>query len=93
LAADGRSRAFDDAATGYGRGEGCGLVVLKRLSDAVRDGDLIHGVLAGSAVNHDGRSNGLTAPNGLAQQAALRSALADGQRCSARSALPCGHPG
>ncbi|VVT32020.1 conserved hypothetical protein [Sphingomonas aurantiaca] len=77
LAADGRSRAFDDAATGYGRGEGCGLVVLKRLSDAVRDGDLIHGVLAGSAVNHDGRSNGLTAPNGLAQQAVLRSALAD----------------
>ncbi|MEG8024091.1 polyketide synthase [Sphingomonas aurantiaca] len=77
LAADGRSRAFDDDATGYGRGEGCGLVVLKRLSDAVRDGDLIHGVLAGSAVNHDGRSNGLTAPNGLAQQAVLRSALAD----------------
>jgi len=62
LAADGRSRAFDDAASGYGRGEGCGLVLLKRLDDAVRDGDRIDAVLAGSAVNHDGRSNGLTAP-------------------------------
>jgi amino acid adenylation domain-containing protein/non-ribosomal peptide synthase protein (TIGR01720 family) len=77
LAADGRSRAFDDAATGYGRGEGCGLVVLKRLEDALRDGDPIQAVLAGSAVNHDGRSNGLTAPNGLAQQAVIRAALDD----------------
>ncbi|MFM8332695.1 MAG: type I polyketide synthase, partial [Candidatus Methylumidiphilus sp.] len=77
LAPDGRSRAFDQAASGYGRGEGCGLLVLKRLEDAERDGDRIHAVLAGSAVNHDGRSNGLTAPNGLAQQAVLRAALAD----------------
>jgi acyl transferase domain-containing protein len=77
LAADGRSRAFDDSASGYGRGEGCGLLVLKRLADAERDGDCIHAVLAGSAVNHDGRSNGLTAPNGLAQQNVIRTALAD----------------
>ncbi|WP_313918242.1 non-ribosomal peptide synthetase/type I polyketide synthase [Tahibacter sp.] len=79
LAADGRSRAFDDRASGYGRGEGCGLLVLKRLDDALRDGDPVHALLAGSAVNHDGRSNGLTAPNGLAQQAVIRAALADAQ--------------
>lgn len=77
LAADGRSRAFDDAASGYGRGEGCGLLVLKRLEDAEHDSDRIQAVLAGSAVNHDGRSNGLTAPNGVAQQAVIRTALAD----------------
>jgi len=77
LAADGRSRAFDAAANGYGRGEGAGLLVLKRVADAERDGDRILAVLAGSAVNHDGRSNGLTAPNGLAQQAVIRAALAD----------------
>ncbi|MDR3516548.1 MAG: amino acid adenylation domain-containing protein [Azospirillaceae bacterium] len=77
LAPDGRSRAFDAAAAGYGRGEGCGLLVLKRVADAERDGDRILAVLAGSAVNHDGRSNGLTAPNGLAQQAVIRAALHD----------------
>lgn len=77
LAADGRSRAFDAAANGYGRGEGGGLLVLKRVADAERDGDRILAVLAGSAVNHDGRSNGLTAPNGLAQQAVIRAALSD----------------
>jgi acyl transferase domain-containing protein/acyl carrier protein len=75
LSPDGRCKTFDASADGYGRGEGCGLVVLKRLSDAKRDRDLIWGVIAGSAVNQDGRSNGLTAPNGRAQQALLRAAL------------------
>jgi acyl transferase domain-containing protein len=77
LAADGRCRTFDASASGYGRGEGCGLLVLKRLEDAQRDGDRVLALLAGSAVNHDGRSNGLTAPNGVAQQAVIRAALAD----------------
>ncbi|WP_198161787.1 type I polyketide synthase [Sphingomonas sp. TDK1] len=77
LAPDGRCKTFDDRADGYGRGEGCGVVVLKRLDDALRDGDRIRAVLRGSAVNHDGRSNGLTAPNGLAQEAVIKAALAN----------------
>ena len=76
LAPDGVSRAFDAAASGYGRGEGCGLVVLKRLADAEADGDRILAILRGSAVNHDGTSNGLTAPNPGAQEAVIRAALA-----------------
>ncbi|HKF49641.1 MAG TPA: type I polyketide synthase [Terracidiphilus sp.] len=76
LAPDGRSKAFDAAADGYGRGEGCGIVVLKRLSDATRDGDKIWAVLKGSAVNHDGASGGLSVPNGPAQETVLRKALA-----------------
>ena len=75
LASDGRCKTFDAAADGYGRGEGCGIVVLKPLADAQRDGDPIWAVIPGSAVNQDGRSNGLTAPNGLAQEALLRAAL------------------
>jgi acyl transferase domain-containing protein len=59
------------------RGEGCGVVILKRLSDALADGDNIMAVVRGSAVNHDGRSSGLTAPNGPAQQAVIRQALAN----------------
>ncbi len=76
LADDGRCKTFDAAANGYVRGEGCGIVVLKRLSDALADGDTILALIAGSAVNHDGRSSGLTAPNRLAQEAIMREALA-----------------
>jgi mycoketide-CoA synthase len=77
LAADGRCKTFDAAANGFVRGEGCGVIVLKRLADALADRDPIHGLIRGSAVNQDGRSTVLTAPNGLAQQAVLRQALAN----------------
>ena len=77
LAPDGRCKSFDASADGYGRGEGCGLVVLKLLADALADGDRIHAVVRGSATNHDGISNGITAPNGLSQESLIRSALAD----------------
>jgi acyl transferase domain-containing protein/acyl carrier protein len=75
FATDGRSKTFDATADGYGRGEGCGVIVLKRLGDALAAGDPILAVLRGSAVNHGGRSSGLTAPNKLAQEALLRQAL------------------
>lgn len=68
LAPDGRSKSFDASADGYGRGEGCGVVVLKRLSDAQRDGDRILALVAGSAVNQDGHTNGIMAPCGEAQE-------------------------
>jgi amino acid adenylation domain-containing protein/non-ribosomal peptide synthase protein (TIGR01720 family) len=76
LAPDGRCKAFDASANGYGRGEGCGMVVLKRLSDAIAERDNILAVIRGSAVNHDGRSAGPGVPNGLAQAKVLRAALA-----------------
>ncbi|WP_158750013.1 beta-ketoacyl synthase N-terminal-like domain-containing protein [Acidobacterium sp. S8] len=77
LADDGRSKTFDSRADGFGRGEGCGVVVLKRLSDAQHDRDRILAVIRGSATNQDGHTNGLTAPNGLAQRRLLRRALKD----------------
>ena len=75
MAPDGRCKTFDARGNGYVRGEGCGIVVLKRLSDALADGDPILSLIRGSAINQDGRSNGLTAPSMLAQQALIRRAL------------------
>ncbi|MFD0206876.1 MULTISPECIES: type I polyketide synthase [Saccharothrix] len=77
MSATGSCKTFDASADGYVRGEGCGVVVLKRHRDAERDQDRIHALVVGSAVNQDGRSNTLTAPNALAQQAVMRRALAD----------------
>ncbi len=77
MSPEGRCRTFAAQADGYVRGEGCGLVVLKRLADAERAGDTVLALIRGAAINQDGRSNGLTAPNPLAQQAVLRQALAD----------------
>lgn len=79
MAPDGRCKTFDSAADGFVRAEGCGMLVLKRLSDAQAAGDTILAVIRGSAVNEDGKSSGLTVPNGLAQQAVIRSALAAAQ--------------
>jgi polyketide synthase 13 len=77
LAPDGRIKSFSQDADGYARSEGGGMIVLKRLSDARRDGDEILAVIAGSAINHDGRSNGLLAPNPDAQAEVLRKAYKD----------------
>jgi acyl transferase domain-containing protein len=77
ISPEGKCKTFDASADGYVRGEGCGMVVLKRLQDALKDGDRILAVVKGSAINQDGKTNGLAAPNGNAQQAVICQALAD----------------
>ncbi|MGW0665908.1 non-ribosomal peptide synthetase/type I polyketide synthase [Streptomyces sp. NPDC002746] len=77
LSPEGRSRTFDASADGYVRAEGVGLVALKRLEDALRDGDPIHAVIAGTGVNQDGRTNGITVPNGEAQVSLVRRVCAE----------------
>jgi len=75
LSPDGRCKTFDAAANGYVRGEGCGMLVLKRLREALNENDNIVAVIRGSALNHNGRSSGLTVPSGPAQKALIRQAL------------------
>lgn len=75
LSPDGRCKTFDDSADGYGRSEGCAMIVLKRLSDALADGSRIIAVMRGSSVRQDGESGGLTVPNGTAQEQVMRRAI------------------
>ncbi|ATB40500.1 polyketide synthase [Cystobacter fuscus] len=75
LAVDGRCKTFDASADGFARGEGCGVIVLKRLSDALAKGDSILGLIRGSAITHDGRSSGLMVPNGRSQERVIRMAM------------------
>ncbi len=75
LSVDGRCKTFDATADGMSRGEGCGMLLLKCLSDAQADGDNILAVIRGSAINHDGPSSGLTVPNGFSQEKVIRQAL------------------
>jgi acyl transferase domain-containing protein/acyl carrier protein len=79
LAPDGHCKTFDRSADGFVRGEGCGLIVLKRYADAIADGDRVQAVVRGVAVNQDGRTNGISAPNGLSQQRVIRRALENAQ--------------
>lgn len=78
LSPDGRCSTFDEKANGIVRGEGCGVIVLKRLADARADGDRIHALIRATGINQDGRSSGITAPNGSAQEALMRATL---ERC------------
>jgi len=84
MAPDGRCKTFDASANGFVRGEGCGVIVLKRLGDALADGDRIAAVIRGSAVNQDGRTTVMTAPSGLAQEAVIREALASAKVAPSR---------
>ncbi|MEM7784834.1 MAG: SDR family NAD(P)-dependent oxidoreductase [Planctomycetota bacterium] len=77
LSPDGRCKSFSKQADGFGRGEGCGVVVLKRLSDAQRDGDRVMAVIRGGAVVHNGFSTGITAPSGKAQSRVISAAVKD----------------
>lgn len=77
LSPDGRCKSFSAAADGFGRGEGCGVVVMKREQDAIRDGDRILATLRGGAVAHNGTSGGVTMPNGPAQSRLIRAAWED----------------
>ncbi|MFI4955505.1 MAG: type I polyketide synthase, partial [Gammaproteobacteria bacterium] len=79
LSLDGHCKVFDNKADGYVRSEGCGVVILKRLSDAVKDNDRILAVIKSSVMNQDGASSGLTVPNGVAQEKLLRAALSHAQ--------------
>ena len=77
LSPDGRCKTFDASADGFGQGEGCGMIALKRLADAQTDGDNVLAVVQGSAANHDGQARTVTTPSGPAQRAMLRDALKD----------------
>ncbi|NJR55452.1 MAG: type I polyketide synthase [Acaryochloris sp. CRU_2_0] len=79
LAPDGRCKTFDSRADGFVRSEGCGVMILKRLSQALKDGDQVWAVIRGSAMNQDGRTSSLTVPSGPSQQSVIRQALANGQ--------------
>ncbi|MGL5834237.1 MAG: beta-ketoacyl synthase N-terminal-like domain-containing protein [Waterburya sp.] len=79
LSPDGRCKTFDESANGFVRSEGCGIVVLKRLSDAIADRDRIRAILLGSATNQDGRTSSITTPSSLSQQAVIKQALVNSQ--------------
>jgi acyl transferase domain-containing protein len=79
LSKDSRCKSFSNEANGFIRSEGAGILILKRLSDAQKDGDNILAIVKGTAVNQDGRSNGFTAPNVKAQENLLKKALKDAQ--------------
>ena len=90
LSPDGQCKAFDASANGYVRGEGCGVVVLKRLGEAEADGDRIWAVIRGAAVNHGGASVGLTVPNTPALEQVIEAALSRAGLSAVGSGLPRG---